>query len=213
MPGASQSQVVVRSLSPAVRREVGSPASPTRTLQAIGESSTSSTSTAPPGHGFFCTTSPNTTSRFENSVVSPNIDQGVPKAEEYASSVKKAQRHLHSPFGIAPYQVLDPFQTTPIPIQTWTYTVIDYYTRSWVSAPSANGPHYWRRKTLFRDAVAERVRSCLSNEVHMYSLAAAVAAHMRFVRSNRALDQCGSADRWSGSYTEPCEHCGITSRP
>ena len=104
-----------------------------------------------------------------------------------------AQRSLSEPFSIAPYQVLDPFQTTSTPVQTWTYTIIDYYTRSWVSAPTVTGPHYLRRNALFHDAVAERVHSCLSNEVHIYSLAAGVAAHMWFVRCNRALDQSGSA--------------------
>ncbi len=60
-------------------------------------------------------------------------------------------------------QVLDPFQTASIPIRPWTYTVIDYYTRFWVSAPPSAGPHLQRRTKIFHDAIAERVRSCLSS--------------------------------------------------
>jgi hypothetical protein len=90
-----------------------------------------------------------------------------------------------------PYQVLDLFKTTHS-AQPFTSTVIDYYTRSWSSASYTTAPYSSHWDSLLQGAVAERVRSCLTNETHMYSLSVAVAAHLHFVNGNRSLDRFGA---------------------
>jgi hypothetical protein len=142
--------------------------------------------------GSTSTTSPSSASKDMSATNSPTRQQEVDTVGSNDSHHGLVQILPSTSFPIV--QVLDPFQTTRIPVRPWTYKIIDYYTRFWVSPPDATGPYLQRRTRIFHDAVSERVRSCLSSELHMNSLAAAVAARMHFVSKNAAL---GDQDRYS----------------
>lgn len=79
-------------------------------------------------------------------------------------------------------------------LEPWKYTVIDYYIRFWAKSPTIIEN---QRDIFISNAIAERVQSCLTTEVHMYALASAVSAHMRAITKTAALrikDQIASPE-------------------
>jgi hypothetical protein len=141
-------------------------------------------------HGPMSTTSPN---RAREQPAGPRLletDQNMPSDQSSSSSIQDSPRYPLQYWEALPYQVLDSFKTTHF-AQPFASTVIDYYTRSWSSAPYMTAPYSSHRDSLLQDAVAERVRSCLTNETHMYALSVAVAARLRFVDGNGSLDRFG----------------------
>lgn len=126
-------------------------------------------------------TDDNTTS--ENFQSSVNVSELNEQQEQHVL-VQDDRPHITS-ISLVPHiagkgDALDPFNSTPIRLNRWTHSMIQYFIRDLI-------PDIWPGQSAFRhnDGISRRIELCLGDELHVNALMAVLTARLHHLQGEK----------------------------